>query len=129
MMVKARLGNILVVEDDQDLSEIMRLKLHGEGYEVTCALSLEAALDAVRELKYDLIFLDLVLGSESGVDLIDEVRADTDHRNYSAPIAVLSGHLDEDKVRELRDFIQEGMRKPVPHAEILRIAGRYAGKK
>ena len=52
-------NNILLVEDEENLHEALKLNLELEGYEVTSAMDGAAALDAVQAEYFDLIILDI----------------------------------------------------------------------
>jgi DNA-binding response OmpR family regulator len=60
---------ILLVEDDSDTAEIMRLYLQHEGYRVLMATNGVEALLQAKEMEADLIILDLMLPSADGLDL------------------------------------------------------------
>ena len=74
-------GNILVVDDDQNLIELIGLKLQSEGYEVTSASNGVDALQAARQNLFDLCVLDLRLHDQDGISLMREL--------HKAPPAIL----------------------------------------
>ena len=70
---------ILVVDDEQDLCEILRFNLSGEGFEVTTANSAEEALERLRgEGPYALILLDVMMDRMSGTEMARLLRAQGD---------------------------------------------------
>ena len=62
------LVKILVVEDDPDISDLLRRVLESDGYEVEMATDSAGALRAVAEGAPDLVLLDVVLGGEGGLE-------------------------------------------------------------
>lgn len=70
-----RHGHVLVVEDDADAAEFVRLALESDGHRVVAAHDPDAAMRALRERPFDLVLLDLTLGAWSGLDLLSEIRA------------------------------------------------------
>ncbi|MFN3966458.1 MAG: PleD family two-component system response regulator [Endomicrobiia bacterium] len=92
---------ILVVEDETDVVEILKMALIQSGYEVDCAYDGEEALEKVKSFKPDLILLDLMLPKIDGgsVNLKLKENPETAH----IPVIVITGkgnlkellHLDE----------------------------------
>jgi two-component system response regulator GlrR len=68
------LGKILVVDDDPNLLELVRMRLESANYEVTTASREEKAIEAAREGFYDLAILDLQLAHRDGISLMEEVH-------------------------------------------------------
>jgi len=79
---------ILIIEDNQIVANVYRNKFLVEGYETEVALDGESGLKLMRTFKPDLMLLDLMLPKMSGVDVIKEVRSETDSARL--PIIVFS---------------------------------------
>ena len=65
---------LLLVEDDPTLRQALTFNLTREGYEVTTAADGEAALEAARSERLDLILLDVMLPGMSGVEVLRVLR-------------------------------------------------------
>ncbi len=65
---------LLLLEDDQILSETLQHFLEREGYEVDVALSMEEAEDLTFDNRYDLYLLDINLPEGSGLELLKSLR-------------------------------------------------------
>lgn len=65
---------ILLLEDDQILSETLELFLSKAGYEVDTALSMEEAEDLSFDNRYDLYLLDINLPKGDGLELLESLR-------------------------------------------------------
>ena len=65
---------VLLVEDDRNLSFITKRLLESRGYEVTAALTLEAARESLQKKRFDLILLDMMLPDGEGTQLCGEIR-------------------------------------------------------
>ena len=84
---------VLLVEDDADYAEIYRLRLQADGYDVMVAPDGEAALEMMRRIVPDLVYLDLRMPKLDGFSMLSALRADpaTAHvpvivlTNYDAP--------------------------------------------
>jgi len=70
-------GNILVVEDDEDILELVKYNLSREGYQVTTAAAGEEALKSARARQCDLILLDLLLPGIDGLELCRIMKNDS----------------------------------------------------
>lgn len=91
---------ILVVEDNDLNRKLFCDVLRAQGYEVEPVAEGETALQTAREVRPDLIIMDIQLPKVSGVDLIEEAKRDLE----LAPIPVLAvtayaGKGDEERIR------------------------------
>jgi PAS domain S-box-containing protein len=68
---------VLLVDDEEGILFTLGALLKKEGYLVESAASLAAARALLAENRYDLAFLDIMLGSESGIELLREIKATT----------------------------------------------------
>jgi len=68
------LKTVLLVEDDQDIATITRIRLEHAGYETDTAYTCAEALDKVRNRIYDLILLDVMLPDGNGNELCPQLR-------------------------------------------------------
>lgn len=81
-------GKILVVEDDFDISNMLRIYFSGQGYEVQVAPRGGDALSMTREQLPDLIMLDIMLPDMNGYDVCRDLRTTT--RTKHVPIIFLT---------------------------------------
>lgn len=65
---------LLIIEDDKEISEMLRDYLIGEAYIVDIAYDGKVALDLFNKNKYDLALIDLMLPNCSGLDIVKEIR-------------------------------------------------------
>ena len=68
------MAKILLLEDDEMLSQTIAGALESEGYEVTCAKNGEEAVDITYDEQFDLYLLDVNVPFISGFDLLNELR-------------------------------------------------------
>ncbi len=66
------LGKILVVDDDRNLIELIKIRLESANYEVVTALKEEEAIEAVKSQIFDLSLVDLQLVHQDGISLMEE---------------------------------------------------------
>jgi DNA-binding response OmpR family regulator len=77
--------HILVVDDEPEISQLVRLYLEREGFKVSCATDGSSALDMVKTGEIDCIILDVLLPDLDGIEACTEMRRFTD-----VPILFLS---------------------------------------
>jgi len=81
---------VLVVDDEVQITRVLRRSLSGHGYEVQTAADGEEALEAFKSWKPDLVVTDLAMPNMSGLELCRRLRAAS-----AVPIIVLSAKGDE----------------------------------
>jgi two-component system, NtrC family, response regulator GlrR len=67
-------GKILIVDDDRNLLEVLKVRVESAGYEVTAATREQEALEAARSEAFDLSIVDLQLERFSGITLMKELQ-------------------------------------------------------
>lgn len=108
-------NQILIVEDDKEISAMLASFLEQKGYEVWTALDGGAASTRMQERRYDLILMDLMLPVKSGEQLIQELR-----RSVDTPVIVLSAKtMMETKLEVLRLGADDYILKPFDLNEVL----------
>src|SRR5690242_17247858 len=81
-------GRVLVIDDDELITDSFRLVLEGEGYAVRTVPSARDALAAVDAAEWDCSFVDLVLPDMDGLELLKQLRL----RRPGLPAVVITGH-------------------------------------
>lgn len=105
----------LLVEDDEDLSEITKVNLLHAEFEVDAAFTCAQAQAMLEERAYDLILLDVMLPDKSGDELCRAIRCSCD-----CPIIFMSCLDDSDTiVQALRSGGDDYMIKPVNFEELI----------
>ena len=117
-MKKQLQPSILVVEDEDGMASVLNYTLKKEGYSVQVTNNGEEALDMARELQPDLILLDWMLPSMSGVEVCRALRSSNDTQNI--PIIMISAKGEEiDRVTGLDRGADDYMVKPFSPAELI----------
>jgi two-component system alkaline phosphatase synthesis response regulator PhoP len=82
-------ARILIVDDDADIFEAMRIVLENKGYSVDAASDSKDALSHLKSQKPDLIILDVMMRTKSeGFDFSRDLKKDPEYRNI--PILMLT---------------------------------------
>jgi DNA-binding response OmpR family regulator len=105
---------ILVVEDEKDIARLIRHTLAKERFRVTCAGDGETGLRLARDLKPDLIILDIMLPKMGGLDLLRALRPET-----KSPIMLLTAKRSEmDRILGLKLGADDYVVKPFSIGEL-----------
>lgn len=107
---------ILVVDDDADIREVLRIQLENKGYLVSEAVNGKEAVEAAsRNQGIDLFILDIMMPELSGTDACEEIR-----RISSAPVLFLTAKSKEsDKATAYENGGDDYLVKPFSQAELL----------
>jgi len=111
---------ILLVEDDPDVRDALRLTLEDAGYDVVCAGEGREALARLREASASLILLDLMLPVMDGFEFRVQQMQDPDIASIPVIVFSCGGDLQE-KVAPLR--VAACLRKPVDVDALLELIG------
>ena len=115
-MSEEKPSSILLVEDEENLHEALKLNLELEGYEVTSAFDGAAALKAIDEAYFDLIILDVMLPVVDGIQVAETIRIS----NNDTPILMLSArNSSADRVAGLKKGADDYLTKPFNLEELL----------
>ena len=108
--------SILLVEDEENLHEALKLNLELENYEVTSAFDGAQALKAVQQEYFDLIILDVMLPGVDGIHVTETIRI----HNNQVPILILSAkNTSADRVLGLKKGADDYLTKPFNLEELL----------
>jgi two-component system, NtrC family, response regulator AlgB len=112
---------VLVVDDERNIRSMLRLCLEQAGCEVREAGSAEAALAALAAAPVDLAFVDLRLGTGSGLDLLPQMLAD----NSDLDVVVITAYASIDTAMEaVRRGARDYVPKPFTPAQIRAVVER-----
>ena len=108
---------ILIVEDEKDIRDLIIYALQAKGYETISTDDGEKALKMLKDNKPDLVILDWMLPSVSGLEICRSIRRDINTKNI--PIIMLTAKItEEDKVLGLDSGADDYITKPFSTAEL-----------
>ena len=115
-MMKEEKANILLVEDEENLHETLKLNLEMEGYSVTSAYDGNEAMKMVEEEYFDLIIMDVMLPEMDGISVTENIRLN----NNNVPVLMLSAkNTGQDRVLGLKKGADDYLTKPFNLEELL----------
>ena len=120
---------ILVVDDEPDFVQLLKVRLESDDYQVVTALNGLEGLEKLKSEKPDVVLLDIMMPKINGLDVLKKMRT----RSKSLPIFMLSGYADERRFKtalrhKASGFIikSEGLQKQLRTIQAaLSIAARY----
>lgn len=120
-------SKILVVDDDRNLLEVLKMRLESADYEVYTALNEEDAVGAVKEKNIDLSIIDLQLGEQDGISVMKNVHA----INPEIPAIILTAYGSiESAVEAMQKGAYSYLTKPFdPHDLLLQIENALESRK
>jgi len=117
--------SILLVEDEENLQNTLKLNFELEGYNVSSAYNGEEALNAVKNEYFDLIILDVMLPEIDGITVCENIRLS----NTEIPILMLSAKdQSADRILGLKKGADDYVAKPFSLEELLIRAGILINK-
>ncbi len=125
LKIPNKILNILVIDDEQDILNILRDILEMNNCNVCISSKGSEGIELFRQLKFDLVFLDMLLPDLNGIEIFKEIKK----INNKIPIVFLSGQirLEIEKLKELGaySFIQ----KPCDIKQIMQLLDEIRLKK
>jgi len=106
---------VLVVDDDPTIAESVAVRLRAEGHDVQLAADGPAAVTAFRNVRPDLVVLDVMLPGRDGFELLQVIRS-----SCSAGVVMLTARDGvSDRVQGLRSGADDYVLKPFAMAELM----------
>ncbi|MDD4051043.1 MAG: response regulator transcription factor [candidate division Zixibacteria bacterium] len=85
--------HLLVIEDDEDIRELIRINLVKDGFRVTCVEEGASAMKAIQGTTFDLVLLDLMLPDMHGLDICKFLRRDP--KTASLPVVIVTAKRED----------------------------------
>ncbi|RME81511.1 MAG: response regulator [Caldilineae bacterium] len=111
-------NQILVVDDSPVILRMLSLTLKKEGYPVATAVNGEEALEQIRRLQPNLVFIDAMMPKKDGYEVAQEVRADAGLERQPYIIMLTARGQEADRERAEEVGIDEFMTKPFSPSQV-----------
>jgi CheY-like chemotaxis protein len=90
---------ILIVEDEPDIVNLIRIALKKSGYDTVTASNGQDAIDLARDKKPDLILMDISLkGQMDGIETAKQI-----HFSFDVPVIYLTAHADDERLTRVKE--------------------------
>jgi len=110
-------GKILIVDDDVNLLEVLKLRLQFHGYETNVAESPKEALRKIGRESFDLMVVDLMLPEMNGIELMEQIFSEI---GFQLPVIILTAY---GTINLAVEAIQKGaysfLTKPFEHHDLI----------
>jgi PAS domain S-box-containing protein len=114
--------NILLAEDNIINQRVAQTIFKNLGYEITIAQNGKDCFNKVKENKYDIIFMDIMMPEKDGLEATAEIRS----AGYQLPIVAMTANArEEDKTKAFDSGMNHYLSKPVRTEEIKEVLIRY----
>lgn len=81
---------VLIIEDEEELLDLLQKKIVQEGYEVFAAKDGEEGLAKIKNVKPDVVLLDIVMPKLGGFEVLEAIAKDEDAALKTIPIIIIS---------------------------------------
>ncbi|MEW5747129.1 MAG: sigma-54-dependent Fis family transcriptional regulator [Nitrospirota bacterium] len=110
---------ILVIDDEESIRYTFESFLAEEGYNVLAAESVDEAMGIISHTLFDVLFVDILMGGRSGIELLREVK----ERGMNCPVVMITGYPNIDTASEAVRFgAFDYLPKPVKQDRLLSVA-------
>jgi len=117
---------VLVIDDEKNIRAALTVCLEASGCQVTAVATGEAALAAISQLSFDLAFLDMRLGNESGIDLLPRLLAESPNLSVVLITAYATAASAVEAIqRGAKDYLQ----KPFTPEQIRHVVAKVAERR
>lgn len=124
-------GKVLVIDDDSDFVEFMRIILESEGYSVFCAFNADQGLNLLRAEHPDIVLLDVMMSyTMEGLDVTRTMRQDPELGQV--PLVVISSILTGAQAWQSQgqdlSFVTAFLTKPVEPQDLLNLVAEIIAR-
>lgn len=110
--------SVLIIEDDENISELMRYNIEKAGFDTSTVTDGEEALMTATDMNPDVILLDWMLPNLSGIEICRRLRRQPETANV--PIIMITARAEEsDRIRGLETGADDYLTKPFSPRELI----------
>jgi CheY-like chemotaxis protein len=110
----------MIVDDEPDLCETIKLLLEGRGFEVTTAPNGPSALRKLEREPVDLVLIDYFMPEMNGMKLADEIRANQKLKGLKLAFLTIAAFSEKGKKEMRRLKILDCIQKPFDNEDLVR---------
>ncbi|RLC25707.1 MAG: sigma-54-dependent Fis family transcriptional regulator, partial [Deltaproteobacteria bacterium] len=111
-------SKILIVDDEENIRFGFEMILADQGHDVMTAINFDSALKIISDTDPDLIITDIILGGNTGIDLLHEIK----NRKMHCPVIMITGEPNiETSAEAVRLGAFDYITKPIRKEALLRI--------
>ncbi len=115
------MSTVLVVDDEADIRELLRINLEFDGHEVLFASDGNEAMAIVADRRPDCVVLDVMMPGKDGWQVLTEMKSSADGDVASTPVIMLTARVDDlDRIRGSIEGAIRYLKKPFSADELRR---------
>jgi len=108
-------GTILVIDDEPDMLSLIKRILKPEGYDVLSAADSVCGLSLLKQVKPNLILLDIMMPGPNGFDILERIR-----QSFDIPVIMVTATRDQGALEKaFNSGADDYIRKPFRPAELV----------
>ena len=111
--------NIVVIDDEESMGRLLKIELASEGYNVTLAYDGKVGLQLVKDVKPDLVVLDVMMPEVSGFDVLRKIKQNPETKQIPVIILTAKG-LEQDIQKGLDLGANDYITKPFHSALLIK---------
>jgi DNA-binding response OmpR family regulator len=117
---------ILIIDDEKDFCQMVKMKLEAHQFDVDIALTGEEGLELVRSARPDLVLLDVIMPAPDGYQVLQRLKSDPEAKNI--PVVMLTARTEvADIDRAIQDGAFDYVIKPLDAQILLRKVQKVLG--
>jgi two-component system OmpR family response regulator len=117
---------ILVVDDNEDITDLVETILQAEGYSCTVANNGQECLALLKNNRYDLVLMDIAMPEITGLDVIDKLKSEGTFSQHKVVLFTASSMTDSDMKELTKTGALECIRKPFSKGDLMSLISKYA---
>lgn len=126
-----RKKTILIVDDEQEFLDIIKMRLEANNYDVIAATDGKEALDKIKKNKIDAVLLDILMPGMNGLEVLKKIRKE----NKSLPVFIITAFSSDERFELANKFNASGfivktedMQKEIENiTSAISLADKYKG--
>ncbi|EQC44027.1 response regulator [Bacteriovorax sp. Seq25_V] len=111
----------LIVDDNHDVLSFLKWELQEFGAISMQADNCQDAIEVIKEIELEAIFLDIVLGHESSEQIITFIRSEENTLNKDVRVVLMSGLIDQEFSHKYHDKFYQILEKPFSSERLLQV--------
>lgn len=119
---------LLVVDDDADLIELLKIEIKKTNYQMTAVSTVEDAFSYLNQEKFFCAVLDINLKSSSSAPIFSMIKEDSNHPNFNIPIIIMSAFFNNNVIEKLHGKASGVLKKPFSKGQFLNILEHVRNK-
>lgn len=119
---------ILVVDDDSDLVELLKIEIKKSDYEMVAVSNVDEAIEQLGKEKFFCAILDINLKSVTSAPVFTMIRDENHHPNFKIPIIIMSAFFNTNVIDKLRGKASGVLKKPFSKGQFLNILEHIRNK-